>query len=140
MTNVAVGGMNMVLGDLFDAAEMRIFIWPSIDANQIARPRAGQERRRGERRGHRAQHVTAAPIGVPSVVIIDIALQLPGHRPIGINIRAVIDLLNGQLDRELTPPRIGLLQDGGREKDFPTGQPIAGIDNQPTNHPARVFE
>jgi hypothetical protein len=73
-------------------------------------------------------------------MIINIALQLPGHRPIGIDIRAVLDPLHGQLDRELTPPCIGLLQDGGRQKDFPTGKPIAGVDNQPTNHPARVFE
>jgi hypothetical protein len=37
-------------------------------------------------------HVVAASIGVPSVVIKDIALQLPRHRPVCVNIRAVLDL------------------------------------------------
>src|SRR5271169_5576921 len=35
MTKLAVGGMNMVPGDLFDAAEMRIFICPSIDPTRL---------------------------------------------------------------------------------------------------------
>ena len=38
MTNLAVGGMNVVPGGLFDATEMRIFIWQRIDPSQIARP------------------------------------------------------------------------------------------------------
>jgi hypothetical protein len=62
---------------------------PSLDLGTITRPRAGWERRRGERRGHRAQHVTAAPIGVPSVVIINIGrprpLEVTGHAASGLH-------------------------------------------------------
>ena len=70
---------------------------------------------------------------------IDMALRLPRQRPIGVNIRDVLDLLPGQLDRELTPPRIGCPKTEGVE-GIPLGKPIASVDNQPTEYPTRVFE
>ena len=57
----------------------------------------------------------------------------------GVDIRAVLDLLHGQLDRELTPPRIGCPKTEGVE-GIPLGRPIASVDNQPTECPTRVFE
>ncbi len=72
-------------------------------------------------------------------MIIDMALRLPQHRRIGVDIRAVLDLLHGQLDRELTPPRIGCPKTDGVE-GIPLGKPMAGVDNQPTEYLTRVFE
>jgi hypothetical protein len=61
------------------------------------------------------------------------------HRRIGVNIRAVLGLLHGQLDREPTPPRIGCPKTEGVE-EIPLGKPIASVDNQPTEYPTRVFD
>jgi hypothetical protein len=52
---------------------------------------------------------------------------------------AVLGLLHGQLDRELTPPRIGCPKTEGVE-GIPLGKPMAGVDNQPTEYLTRVFE
>src|SRR5579884_380767 len=136
VADLAVDGMDMVPGDGGDAAKMRIaFVGPSF-----ARPRAGQERRRGERHSHRAARHVATPIGVPAVVIVDMGLQLPRHRLIRVDIRAVLDLLHRQFDRELAQGAIGLPEGRKRQKDFATGKPIAGVDDQPSDGPANILE
>ena len=73
-------------------------------------------------------------------MIVNVGFHLPRHRPIGIDIRAVLDLLHGQFNREFVSLWIEVPQDGRGQKDFATGQPFAGFDDQPTNQPTGVVK
>src|ERR1700737_4675161 len=81
-----------------------------------------------------------APIGIPTVVIVDMGLDLPRHRLVRVNIRAVLDLLHSQSDGEVAQGPIRLPQDRKRQKDFATREPIAGVDDQPSNGPADILK
>src|SRR6185312_9298753 len=81
-----------------------------------------------------AYQKASAPIWLPAVVIVDVGVDLPRHRSLGVDIRALLDLLHGQSNREFAPRRrIQVAQNGGRQKDSAAGEPISGIDDQPTN-------
>ncbi|HVT28512.1 MAG TPA: hypothetical protein VHE81_10910 [Lacipirellulaceae bacterium] len=77
---------------------------------------------------------------MPAIVIVDIGLYLARHWPLGVDARAVLDLLHRQRHREFASDWIELLQDRRRQKDFPTGKPFAGIDDQPTNQPTGIVK
>ena len=71
---------------------------------------------------------------------VNMSLVLPRDGTIGVDIRTVLDLLDGQFDRELAQRGIRLPQSRKRQENFATGEPIASIDDQPANYPTGVFE
>src|SRR3984893_996165 len=81
-----------------------------------------------------------APIGIPTVVIVDMGLDLPRYGLIGVDIRAVLDLLHSQFDGEVAKGPIRLPQDRKWQKDSATREPIAGVDDQPSNGPADILK
>src|ERR1700737_3673814 len=81
-----------------------------------------------------------APIGIPTVVIVDMGLDLPRHRLIRVDIRAVLDLLHSQFDGEVAQGPIRFPQDRKWQKDFATREPITGVDDQPSNGPTDILK
>src|SRR6202049_1711486 len=81
-----------------------------------------------------------APIGIPTVVIVDMGLDLPRHRLIRLDIRAVLDLLHSQVDGEVAQGPIRSPQDRKWQKDFATREPLAGVNDQPSNGPADILK
>src|ERR1700737_2207924 len=81
-----------------------------------------------------------APIGVPAVVIVDMGLDLPRHRLIRVDIRAVHDLLHSQFDGEVAQGPVRLSQDRKWQKAFATSEPLAGVDDEPSNGPADILK
>src|ERR1700730_16107853 len=67
-------------------------------------------------------------------------LDLPRHRLIRLDIRAVLDLLHSQVDGEVAQGPIRSPHDRNWQKDFPTREPLAGVDDQPSNGPADILK
>src|ERR1700674_157304 len=67
-------------------------------------------------------------------------LDLPRHRLIRLDIRAVLDLLHSQVDGEVAQGPIRSPQDRKWQKDFATREPLAGVDDQPSNGPADILK
>ena len=121
VANLAVARMNIVPGDRFDAAKMRIVV-TSIGGGNVFRATTGslqRQRRHGAAPVTKTETVTThvkarTPVWAPTIVIVDIGLYLPRHGTIGIDIRAVLDLLLGQSNRKFAALGIDVPQCEGR--------------------------
>lgn len=80
MTDLAIGGMDMMPGDSPDTTQMRI-------------TQLGQ--------GTGRSWSAIGPIRAPAVVLIDVRLVLPRHRLGRVDIRTVLDLLSAQFDSKM---------------------------------------
>src|SRR5664279_2539028 len=145
VADVAVARMDMVPGYRFDTAKVRIVVTASGSSNVFLATTGPLQRQRRQGASPVAISETAhiqsrVPVRAPAIVIVDIGLDLPRHRSFGIYIRTVLDLLHGQPNSKLTSLRIEVPQGEGRQENFATGEPGAGIDDEPANQPARVVK
>src|SRR6185437_14116486 len=143
MTDFAVGSMYMTSSNNRDAAKMRIALMrPSIGTRGIPRHwcRQGQLRDKWCRHGVAYWMEAAAPIRVPAVIIVDMSFNLPRHSLVRIDIGTVLDLLHGEFDGEATQGSIGLSQSRKRQKNFATWEPVADVNDKPSNDPAVILK
>src|ERR1700683_4245983 len=113
MSDLAVAGLDEIPGDGGGAAKMGIVRFSARIVDFLyALHRFCR---------HWAAHVTGpdthganagrtTPIRSPAVVIVNIALHLPRHGPIGVDIGTVVDLLPGQSYLEFTADVIDVSQ------------------------------
>ena len=111
MTDLTVAGVDMASGDCCNASEMRVtLIGLSIGASQVMQGRLRLVERRDEWRRHGVanREEAATPIRIATEIVIDMRFDLSRHGLIRIDVRAVLDLLHGQLDGEVAQRPIGM--------------------------------
>ena len=111
MADLAIFGVNMVPGNSCEAAEIGVtLIGASMGSSQVAwsGPRLVERRDEWCCYGITHRREAAAPIRIPTEMLIEMGFGLSGHRLIRVDIWAVLDVLHCQFDGEVAQRPIGM--------------------------------